>query len=257
MTLLRIARASLLSIHNSMSKPPGLERRIREDLEAEIRTGRWPPGHRLPTEAELTARYGCARMTVNRAITALAAAGLVTRNKRAGTRVLRPPVAAPVLAIPDLASQIESRGQTYGFQLGGRRMRPLDPTDPAESALAAAGEVLELSGAHLSGGEPFAIEDRLILLASAPKAAEIDFTRADPGAWLLREVPFTAARHRITAIAAGSAEASRLGVRRGAALLSLERWTWINDTGVTHARQLFPGDRYDLVGEFGPGRPGD
>ncbi|THC05283.1 GntR family transcriptional regulator, partial [Salmonella enterica] len=58
-------------------RPPGLERRIRLDLEAKIRSGAWRPGDRVPTEAELMAVYGCARMTVSKALSALAEAGLV------------------------------------------------------------------------------------------------------------------------------------------------------------------------------------
>jgi GntR family histidine utilization transcriptional repressor len=51
------------------ARPAGLERRIRADLEERIRSGAWPPGHRIPTEAELMARYGCARMTVSKSPT--------------------------------------------------------------------------------------------------------------------------------------------------------------------------------------------
>ena len=37
---------------------------IREQLERAIVSGDWPPGHRLPSEMELAAEFGCARMTV-------------------------------------------------------------------------------------------------------------------------------------------------------------------------------------------------
>jgi GntR family histidine utilization transcriptional repressor len=61
-----------------------LDARIRADLEGRIRSGDWPPGARIPTEHELTAQYGCARMTVHKAISALVAAGLIERRKKAG-----------------------------------------------------------------------------------------------------------------------------------------------------------------------------
>ncbi len=50
-----------------------LHDRIRRDVEKRILSGEWRPGHRIPYEHELMADYGCARMTVNRAISALAA----------------------------------------------------------------------------------------------------------------------------------------------------------------------------------------
>ena len=35
-----------------------LYRQIRHDIEALILTGEWPPGHRIPFEHQLMARYG-------------------------------------------------------------------------------------------------------------------------------------------------------------------------------------------------------
>jgi GntR family histidine utilization transcriptional repressor len=40
-----------------------IHRRIESDIERRILSGEWRPGHRLPTESELMAVYGCARMT--------------------------------------------------------------------------------------------------------------------------------------------------------------------------------------------------
>jgi GntR family histidine utilization transcriptional repressor len=234
------------------ARPLGLERRIRAELEARIRDGSWPPGHRIPTEAALMAEYGCARMTVHKAITALASAGLVTRNKRAGTLVAKPPVVTAVLEIPDIAALIAARGEVYEFQLLSREIRPLRADDGAEAALAPRGEVLALTGAHMAAGEPFGLESRVINLATAPEARDRDFTVEAPGSWLLHHAPWTDGRHRITAVAAEATQARRLGVARGAACLQIERWTWRAGAGVTFVRQIFPGDRYDLVAEFSP-----
>ncbi len=200
------------------------------------------------------AEYGCARMTVHKAITALAASGLVTRNKRAGTLVARPHVVTAVLEIPDIGALIAARGETYAFTLLAREVRAPATDDPGEAALAAPDQVLAVCGLHMAAGEPFGLETRIISLASTPDAETQDFTHEAPGAWLLRHVPWTEARHRITAVAADAGQARRLGLARGAACLQVERWTWRAGAGVTFARQLFPGDRYDLVAEFGPGR---
>ena len=49
-----------------------LHQRIRDDIEARIMSGDWPPGHRIPFEHELMAEYGCSRMTVNKVLSTLA-----------------------------------------------------------------------------------------------------------------------------------------------------------------------------------------
>ena len=60
---------------------------IRRALAQPILDGRWPVGARVPGEAELTAHYGAARMTVNKALHSLAEDGLVERRRRRGTVV--------------------------------------------------------------------------------------------------------------------------------------------------------------------------
>lgn len=56
-------------------------------LREEIRSGRQPPGSRLPSEWELVARYGVSRTTVRDALEMLAAEGLLQRRKGCGTWV--------------------------------------------------------------------------------------------------------------------------------------------------------------------------
>ena len=60
---------------------------IRHALETAIFSGDWPPGHRVPSERELLARYSCSRMTVNKALSALADSGQFVRRRRSGSYV--------------------------------------------------------------------------------------------------------------------------------------------------------------------------
>ncbi len=232
-------------------KPPSLARRIRADIEARIRSGAWPPGHRLPTEHALVAEYGCARMTVSKAMGALVAAGLIERRNKAGSFVAHPQVHAAVLEIPDLRAVIEARGETYAYRGLDRVTRRLDPADLDEAALGDPGEALALEGLHVAHGVPFALERRVIALAAVPGAANVDFAEEAPGSWLLRQVPWTEAEHRISAVNAAPADARRLALSRSAACLQVKRWTWRQGQGITFVTQLFPGGAYDLVARFG------
>jgi len=47
---------------------PTLHLQIRSNIEKQILSGAWKPGHRIPFEHELVQQYGCSRMTVNKAI---------------------------------------------------------------------------------------------------------------------------------------------------------------------------------------------
>lgn len=231
-----------------------LHERIRTDIEAAILSGDWPAGARLPTEAELMAQYGCARMTVNKAISALVSAALVERRKKAGSFVARPKVHSMVLDIPDLEAEVVARRQAYAFRLVARDVRPPNAKDAEEQQLAGGGDLLVIEGVHLADGAPLAFEQRLVSLNAVPDMADQDFADVSPGAWLLKHVPWTEAETRIAAENAGAGLARHLGQAEGLACLFIERRTWRGETGVTWVRQHFVGAAYDLIARFGPAR---
>lgn len=235
-----------------MNAPFTLHRRIYADLETRILSGDWAPGQRIPFEHELTRRYGCSRMTVNKAISELAERGLVTRRRRAGTFVAQPRAQSAVLAIPDLKAEVEARGQTYGYELLARRVR--EPASDEEYELASGKPLIELRCLHRADGSPLALERRVISLAVTPEAEAADFSIEPPGGWLLDFAAWTEAEHRITAVACEARDARHLLLKPGAPCLSLERRTWRDGRPVTRVSQLFPGDRYDLVARFSPSR---
>lgn len=223
-----------------------LDQRIRGEIEARIHSGEWRPGDRIPFEHELVAAYSCSRATVSKALGALAKAGLIERRRKAGSFVAHPQVHSAVLDIPDLAQVIAARGESYRWKRTLRR-----------DAVAGDGPfplpAIQIDGMHFGGGEPFALERRLIALSTVPEAADETFIEEAPGAWLLHHVPWTSAKHQIRAVEATRAEAAALGLRVRAACLELDRTTWRAGEMVTQVRQLFRGDRFDLVAEFRPG----
>lgn len=232
--------------------PAALHQRIRGEIEAKILSGEWPPGHRLPFEHELTAHYGCARMTVNKAMASLAAAGLIERRKRAGSFVARPHIQSAVLRIPDIAAEVRGRGAVYGYRLIDRRERAARKGEAAATGMPAGAPLLALACLHTAGGRPFALEDRLVNLTAVPEAGGVDFAAEPPGSWLLEHVPWTEAEHRIQALGADDETAARLALAPGTACLAVERRTWRAGETITFVRQIFPGDRFDLVARFAP-----
>ncbi|MGO4670265.1 FadR/GntR family transcriptional regulator [Bosea sp. 2RAB26] len=69
---------------------------ISQALRDAIRSGRFRPGEKLPSEAKLTAEHGVSRTVIREAIAALRADGLVDPRQGAGVFVLEP-ILAPVL----------------------------------------------------------------------------------------------------------------------------------------------------------------
>jgi GntR family transcriptional regulator, histidine utilization repressor len=226
-----------------------IAQRIGSEIEARIASGEWKPGYRIPFEHELVTKYGCARATVGKALTALVRAGLLERRRKAGTFVAYPHVHSAVLDIPDIGKAIAERTGSYRFDL---LTSSLGRDDGSSGNFAADTRLRHTTGIHQGQDGPFASEDRLISLASVPEAEVADFTATSPSAWLIQWVPWTQARHRISAIGASAEVSTHLAIPRHTPCLLVERWTWRTGEPVTYVCQTFRGDRFDLVATFTP-----
>ena len=234
---------------------PSLHRRILSELTQLVMSGAWPPGHRIPFEAELAARYGCSRMTVNKALTQLAAAGLVERRRRSGTFVRMPRTQSAILEIHDVRTEVEALGSPYAYRLLAREIRTATAADRERLACEAPGSVVVLACLHLAGTVPFCHEERLIALEAVPEAIDEPFDDSAPGPWLVRRVPWTIAEHRIGAASADGEMARVLALKPRSAVLQIERTTWFAERVVTHVRFTYPAGGHTLVARFTPARP--
>jgi GntR family transcriptional regulator, histidine utilization repressor len=242
---------------NGKAAPRALYQRIRADLEDKILSGRWPPGHRMPFEHELVETYQCSRMTVNKVMSGLAAAGIIERKRRLGSFVAKPVVQSAVLHIPDIQAEIAKRGEAYGYELLARKRRKATKDDLARLGTERGCDVLVVSCRHIAKGRPFAYEERLINLDVVAAASEIDFSNMPPGTWLLGHVPWNEAEHQITACLAEDDARKALALKKPAACLVVERRTWRKSRIITAVRVTYPNDLYRLTARFTPaGRVG-
>lgn len=229
-----------------------LHQRIRSAIEQRILSGEWRPGHRIPFEHELMAEYGCARMTVNKALHSLAEAGLIERRRRAGSFVRRPTMQSAVLAIPDIKAEILARGLTYRYELLQACRRRASSADREALGARPTGTVLVLRCRHFAGRRVFALEDRRIMVDQVPEITDADFATEPPGSWLLRHIPWHEAELQIAAMNADAEVAPLLAIRPGTACLVVERQTWRAGAAITAVRLWFPGDLQKLVTRFTP-----
>lgn len=238
------------------AKRKSLHERILGEVEGRILSGEWPPGHRIPFEHELTEHYACSRMTVNKALSELVKKGLIERRRRSGSFVTRPQVQSAVMEIHDLPREVQGLGLNYEYRLVSTQMRPYRKSDQPRLDLNRGDAVLEIVSCHLAGGLPFCFEERLINLAAVPDAASADFSVQPPGSWLLGQVPWSAAEHRIRAVSADRRAADALDLAAGTACLVIERRTWSSEAHITHVRLTYPGERHELVAQFSPSHGG-
>ena len=210
---------------------------VRDEVLRRIHSREWAPGEAIPTEAELAEQFGCARTTVNRALRAVAEAGLLDRKRRAGTRVALHPPARAVLTIPVLRLQIEATGAAYGYRL-------LHREEVAAPEGLTGDRALHLRALHLSDGAPYALEDRWIDLGTVPSARKERFEDQNPNEWLLAHAPFTEGSMEFSAQLSDASHAELAAP--GLALFALQRTTRDGARTVTRVRIVFaPGYRVE------------
>ncbi|WP_333818230.1 GntR family transcriptional regulator [Tabrizicola sp.] len=222
-----------------------------EDIRAEvlrrIRARDWPPGALIPGEEALSVEFGVARATVNRALTALAEAGVLERKKRAGTRVAELPVRRARLEIPVIRLDVLGRGLAYGFKLLADRTQPAPVPVTARLGLPEGAPMRYLETLHLAGGRPFVLETRWLNPAVLP-APLPDFAAVSANEWLVTHVSLVSGDIAFTAEPATRREAEVLGIPPGTALLVAERTTHGTEGPVTLVRLAHaPGHRVQMV----------
>lgn len=224
---------------------------IRQALERAIVSGAWPPGHRVPSEQQLLARYRCSRMTVNKALSALAESGMIVRRRRSGSFVAAP-AGRSLLQIQDIEQDAAEGGRRHRLVLRARGERKATKSDARRLEVAAGTPVLALQCLHFIDDRPWVLEDRLINLAAVPAARRADFSVRSPGSWLLEQVPWSQAEHRIRAVNAAPEIARALAIPRNFACLVVERRTRHASAPITHVVLSYPGDRHQLAARFDP-----
>jgi len=242
--------------HSKTSADLSLHQRIVNDIEGKILSGDWPPGYRLPFELEMAEQYQCSRMTVNKAMNQLARNGLIERRKKSGSFVIQPLAQSAVLEISEIKQEVESLGKAYRYKRIARDMRKANAEDRLLLDLGATGKVIDITALHFAGERVFCVEERLINLATVPGAVEETFETMVPGTWLLQQVPWSAAEHKIKAMAADAHVADALSVPLGAACLVVERRTSMQGVFITHVRLTYLGSSHELVAKFTPSQTG-
>ena len=227
-----------------------MHEQIRKAIARKISVQELKPGDRLPFEHELMKALSTSRMTVSRALQALADDGLIERRRKAGSFVARQTAFMSPVTIQTPRTEIEAAGLRYGYELLSRARMNMAGNK--------GGKMVHLICRHMAAESPWVLEQRWINLDAVPEAEQENFEFTPPGEWLLNNVPWNEAEHTISAIAADLETARHLNIGPGDACLSVERKTWSGEASITHVVLTYPGAQKTLTGRYQPGaNPGN
>jgi GntR family transcriptional regulator len=194
---------------------------IADVLREQIARSVYPMGSSLPPESEIAAHYGVSRGTVRHAVATLHAEGLVGSRQGARRVVLRREATQSFAELRSFAQWARRHGHVPGGQVIRTRRREATPDEAARLQVDPGEAVLHVMRLRTLDGEAVMIERTVYAgwVAGAVEALPPDCPsvterlRDDAG------VTFARGEHLIDAVAAGTAEASLLGVRRASPVL--------------------------------------
>ena len=234
-----------------MPQPPmPAYEQVKAFIKAQINHGHLRPGDAVPSEAVLQQQFGLSRMTVNRAMTELAAEGLLTRIRGSGTVVAQWHRMSSTLAVRDIHEEVLERGHRHSCVVLTLEVISADASLAHALGLRSGAKVFHSVMVHYEDGVPIQLEDRHVNPAAAPDYLQVDFQSTTPTQYLFQCAPLSEARYCIEAALATKLEAKALGIKPSEPCLVITRCTISGAHVASQGRLVYPGMRYHLQGNF-------
>jgi GntR family transcriptional regulator len=229
------------------NSPVPLYHQLKELLSERINNGEWQVDDMLPTEEQLTERYGLSRTTVRQALRELELEGLISRYRGRGTFVSRPKLSHSPEPHHGLTDFLLKQGRSPGWRVLSAEWAPA----PAEAAsglqLEQGTAVFCLRRLRLADEEPIGYH---VAYVSPTWAAAINADLFESGGSLhylnsQDQLAGSYAVRTIEAIPAPEVVSELLEIEVGSPLLTIHRLvTGRAGKPVEEMRAMYRGDRF-------------
>ncbi|MCP4822911.1 MAG: phosphonate metabolism transcriptional regulator PhnF [Shimia sp.] len=223
---------------------------IASALTEDITEGRYGPGDKLPTEAELSARFGVNRHTVRHALKSMSETGLVHARRGAGVFVAQVPTDYAIGRRVRYHRNLEQAGRLPGKEVLHLETRTADAKEVAALGLSDGAKVHVYDGLSLADNQPIAVFRSVFPAERFPDlTAQLSDLRSVTAALKANNVPdYTRAWTRLTAKRATSTQALHLRLTEGDPILrSVALNVDADQAPVEFGTTWFAGDRVTLT----------
>jgi GntR family transcriptional regulator len=216
-----------------------------------IVAGALRPGDSLPSERDIATMSGLSRVTVRKAMQTLVAAGQVFQRRGSGTFV-----ASTVTRIEQSLSQLTSfsqdmarRGMSARSVWISRAIHTPTPDEMMALGLGTQDRVARLERVRVADDVPLAIERAVLSTSVLPDPTVVE--QSLYAVLETRGMRPVRALQRISAANVGKRDAELLQVAEGAAVLRIERVSFLASGRVVEVtRSVYRGDAYDFAAEL-------
>ena len=220
---------------------------LKEILRERIRLGEWKPGDLIPSERELSEKYGISRMTARQAVTDLVNEGLFYREQGKGTFVSQRKITQQLINLTGFTEDIRARGQRPGTKVLSASMHPADESTAEKLRIAPGTLIFRLQRLRLANDEPLAIELSQISFRDCERLLEDDLENNSLYRTLETKygIPLMEADQELEAGLAGSEEAHLLKIAVGNPVLFTRRVTYTErNQPIEYAKAVYCGNKY-------------
>ncbi len=229
-----------------MSEPTGRGRKhvlVREYVRSVVVAAE--PGTPAPSERDLAARFGVARMTVRHALDALVGQGLIERIPGKGTFVSKPVIDLQ-MRLSSYTEEMERRGKKPESRTLLSRPESAGPGIARALGLEEGAEIAHWQRLRLADGVPMAIQHTYLSLDQFPSFLD-DPLPESFYYWLAdRNLMPTTGEDSVSAGVADEEEADLLEIDEGAAVLNISRRSFCLDVAIEVTRSIYRADRYTV-----------
>lgn len=225
---------------------------IEQQLKEQIQQGDFSVGTSIPSERELSERFGVSRMTVRQSITNLVNDGLLYREKGRGTFVASPKVEQPLNGLTSFTEDMESRGMVPSSKLIGFDILEPEADVAEELQLNEGDRVYFVERIRFADAKPMAIERTFLPVDRFPNLTEESF-----GGSLYaviegeQQLKISRATQRMEAGLVKKEDADLLQIQLPAAVLLIERISYLEgDLPFEVVRSTYRADRYKFTTEI-------
>ena len=220
---------------------------LKEILRERVQSEEWKPGDVIPSERELSEKYGISRMTARQALTDLVNEGLFYREQGKGTFVSQRKITQQLIRLTGFTEDIKARGQKPGTKVLSAEMLPADETTAEKLRIDPGTLIFRLQRLRLADDEPLAIELSQISFKGCERLLEEDLEKNSLYRLLETQygIPLMEADQELEAGLAGNEEAQLLKIPPGRPVLFTRRITYTErNQPIEYAKAVYCGNKY-------------
>ena len=229
--------------------PTPIYAQVKAVIDRAISSGELEPHRRIPSERELSARFGVSRMTVRQALLEMIEDGQLYTRSGKGTYVAERKIEQPLQRLTSFTQDVTARGLRPSSRLLQADLLPA-PIELAHAlGIGPGAELVRIRRLRLADGKPLAIETSHLPHARCPGVLEHDLEHGSLYEILRREygLELASARQTIEASAPTREERQLLELPAGLPVLRIHRFTSDRAGLVSEfVQSAYRGDRYQL-----------